>query len=101
MEDIAQWSLWIGMFLTPVISLLKKSDWVAEVKQLVALAVCLLASVATVAIANAPDGFSTQYLAANFAVIFATSQVFYTQLFEGTSKEEKLREINPYKGIGF
>lgn len=96
MEDLSPWIVWVGMFATPVISLLKKSDWAAEVKQLVALFVCVVASLIVSIFANI-DSFSWDYFVTNLAVIFTTTQVFYTQLFEGTSKEETLRKIDPYK----
>jgi len=87
----------IAGFIVPfIVSFLKDLKWSAKVKQLVALVVCLIVGAGVTIIDQGVVINSWDTFVSNFAIIFATAQVWYTQYFENTNVNMKLEEI----GVG-
>jgi hypothetical protein len=81
-----------GVAVPVIVSFLKNVNWSAKVKQGLSFAISLIIALGITVYDNGVDIDSWDALVANLGVIFTTSQVWYTQLFEGTKANGVLEE---------
>lgn len=89
--DTASISAVGSVVVPPLVSLLKREKWSAQVKQLIAFAIAAIVTVAGLLIAGA--SFSTTNIASLVALIFTGSQVAYGAYFRGSAVETALSAV--------
>jgi hypothetical protein len=89
-------SIIAGLVVPFVVSFLKNKAWSAQVKQVIAIAVSLVVGAGITIVDNGVSVVSWQDFLANFGVIFAVANIWYSQYFGGTSLNASLENI----GVG-
>lgn len=82
-----------GFIVPIIISFLKDTNWSTKVKQLLSF---VISSVIGLLITVYDGGISWDSVVQNIGLVFTTSQVWYTQIFEGTTVNAVLERT----GIG-
>lgn len=92
MVDMTAYPWLVGALLPPVISFLKGANWSTQVKRVMALAVSMVAAVATYFIQNG-GWVGWEELIANWGIIYGLAQVTYTGFWEGTKVETAAESV--------
>lgn len=89
--EAAEYTFIVGALLPAVITMIKQESWSTLVKQVLAVAVSLVAAIVTQAI---DVGFSDwEGFVANWGTIYAMAQVTYTGFWQTTKIESTLRAV--------
>jgi|SRR3954470_5008998 hypothetical protein len=81
-----------GALVVPITSLFKSKGWDVKVKFLLSAVLSVLASLGISIPADATNDAVVNY-GGTAAIVFATAQVLYKLVFEGTKAEDKLANV--------